>query len=387
MPNPDAILSTRIRFDPPLEGRDIGEAVAAEGGLSVDLGGDRRVRLDPQDGRSVGFATVLAELAKTGRPAYVELDPATGSIQRLLIPRLGRVLSVRDRAGDGGGIEVEFDRSHARHLLPAGGDDFDELARNLRAALDARRPVLVVEDFEGRIIDVRDFTPDPDGPLPPLPEPGDEPIPIPWRPRRWWEWLILWPLRKLWWWLCYPWWWWHCPSGSQAQAIFDAMAATSCDPLTVPVPCIPFRYPDDGCWARANEMCRLMVALGRDPAKVWIDGSLEVISANKPGCHVYWGWHVAPTLCVRGPWPWLTRRMVIDPSLFTTPVTEAQWKAKQGDPNATLTDTSRDIYIRPPFSPLHDDANLTATKADLADYRLALFNRSIQVGPPPYACP
>ena len=66
------------------------------------------------------------------------------------------------------------------------------------------------------------------------------------------------------------------------QSIFNAMAATSCDPLTVPVPCIPFRYPDDGCWARASEMCRLMIAMGRSPGKVWIDGSLEVISSNKP---------------------------------------------------------------------------------------------------------
>jgi hypothetical protein len=384
MPNPNAILSTRIRFDPPLEGRDLGEALAAEGGQSVDLGGDRRVRLDPQDRRSIGFATVLRELAGTGLPAYVELDPASGSIDRLLIPQLGRVQSVRAHAGPLGGIEVQLDQSHARHILPAGADDFETLERDLRAALEAKRPILVVEDFEGRIIDVREFTPDPDGPLPPLPEPGGEPIPFPWRPKRWWEWLIVWPLRKLWWWICYPWWWWHCPSGKQAQAIFDAMAATSCDPLTVPIPCIPFKYPDNGCWARASEMCRLMVAMGRDPAKVWIDGDLEVISPNKPGCHVYWGWHVAPTLCVRGAWPWIVHRMVIDPSLFQTPVTETQWKGIQNDPNATLTDTDRTVYWRN----VHPtDPTYYWTKIDLATYRLKLYNRSIQVGPPPYPCP
>jgi hypothetical protein len=384
MPNPNAIVSSRIRFDPPLEGRDVGQALAAEGGLSVDLGGDRRVRLDPGDERSVGFATVLDQLAGMGLPAYLELDPAAGSIDRLLIPTLGRVLSVATR--DGGGVEVMLDRSHARHVVPGDSPDLEVLERDLRAALDSKRPILLVEDFARRVIDVRDFTPDPEGPRPPLPEPGDEPLPLPWRPRRWWEWVVLWPLRRLWWWLCYPWWWWHCPSATRAQTIFDAMAATTCDPLTVPAPCIPFKYPYDGCWARANEMCRLMVALGRDPAKVWIDGNLDAYSANAIGCHVYWGWHVAPTLCVRGPWPWLTRRMVIDPSLFTTPVTEAQWKAAQGDPNATLTHTSRDIFIRPPFTPLHDDASYTQTKADLAYYRLQLYNESISNGPPPY-CP
>jgi hypothetical protein len=381
MPNPNAIVTTRIRFDPPLEGRDIREAVTAEGGLTVDVGGDRRIRLDPSNERSVGFATVLSQLAGMGVPAYLELDPGAGTIERLLIPTVGRVLSVRGAAG--GGVEVTLDRSHARHFVRGDSPDRDALERDLRAALDAKQPILLVRDFDGRVIDVRDFTPDPEGPRPPLPEPGDEPIPFPWRPRRWWEWLVIWPLRKLWWWICYPWWWWHCPSGTTAQTIFNAMAATTCDPLTVPAPCIPFKYPYDGCWARASEMCRLMVAMGRDPAKVWIDGSLDAYSANAIGCHVYWGWHVAPTLCVRGRWPWITRRMVIDPSLFTTPVTEGQWKAAQSDPNATLTNTSRDVYWRNvhPTDPTYYWTNI-----DLAYYRLQLYNESIQSGPPPY-CP
>lgn len=381
MPREDAIVSATIRFDPPLEGRDVGEAVASEGGLTVDLGGDRRVGLDPGDQRSVGFATVLDGLARQGRPAYVELDPDSGSISRLLIPTIGRVVGAKSRESAAGGIEVQLDTSHARHTLSAGAEDFDALEKVLRSALDSRQPILLVEDFEGRVIDVRDFTPDPDGPMPPLPEPGDWPIPFP-PPRPWWWWIV-WPFHKIWWWICYPWWWFHCPSGPQAQAIFNAMAATSCDPLTVPVPCIPFRYPDDGCWARASEMCRLMIAMGRDPGKVWIDGNLDVISSNKPGCLVEWGWHVAPTLCVRGRW-WFTQRMVIDPSLFTTPVTPADWKAKQTDPNATLTFTAHTLYWRNVYP---TDPTYYWTNIHLADYRLALYNRSIQFGPPPYVCP
>ena len=93
MPNPNAIVSTRIRFDPPLAGRDIAEAVR-DGEQAVDVGGDRRIRLDPADARSVGFATVLNELAGMGLPAYLELDPDSGSIDRLLIPLLGRVESL-----------------------------------------------------------------------------------------------------------------------------------------------------------------------------------------------------------------------------------------------------------------------------------------------------
>jgi hypothetical protein len=391
MPNPNAIVSTTIRFEPPLEGRKPDEVVATEG-QAVDLGDGRRIRLNPDDRRSVGFVQVLDGLATTGRPAYIEIDPATQSIDRLLIPTIGRVTSVQPRRGDAGGIEVTLDRSHARHRLPAGGDDAPELETALRAAFETRRPVLVVEDFDGAIIDVLDYTPEPGGPRPPLPEPGDPDFPPlppglpPLPPRKpWWQYWILWPFRRLWWWFWYPWWWLKCPSKGQARAIFDAMAATSCDPLTVPVPCIPFLYPDNGCWARASEMCRLMIAMGREPAKVWIDGDLEVISTNKPGCLVEWSWHVAPTICRRGGrWPWGTERVVIDPSLFAMPVTEADWKAKQGDPAATLTDTDHTVYWR---NVIPTDPTYYWTALDLADYRLALFNRSNQVGPPPYVCP
>src|SRR6184192_74804 len=99
------------------------------------------------------------------------------------------------------------------------------------------------------------------------------------------------------------------------------MNATTCDPLTVPPPCIPFLFPDDGCWGRAHEMRRLMVNLGLEPKKVWITASHDVAlhpsTRNNPACSVSWRWHVAPTLCVRGRWFFNTQRMVIDPALFT----------------------------------------------------------------------
>jgi hypothetical protein len=172
---------------------------------------------------------------------------------------------------------------------------------------------------------------------------------------------------------------------TKAQKVFDAMNATSCDPLTVPVPCIPFLYPDDGCWARAHEMCRLMINMGLSPKKVWIKGDLYVSTKNNPNCHVSWGWHVAPTLCVRGPRMFQTQRMVIDPSLFTTPISKATWKGKQGDPNATLTDSDASIYY---LWGNVTDPTYTETNKFLAIYRLQLKNRVIKYGPPPYAnCP
>jgi len=376
MPNPNAIVSTSIRLDPPLEGA-AAEQLRSERGISVELEG-RRLRLDPADERSAGFAQVLDGLGKLNLPVYVEIDPANDTIARLLVPTVGRVIRV-DSSGER--LDVELDTSHARHTLRLGGPDTAELEGRLREAERDRRHVILVADDAQEILDVRDFTPDPERPLPPFPP---VPVPLP-RPEPFW--LIRW-LRWIWWWICWPWWWWHCPSGAKAQQVFDAMAATTCNPLTVPPPCIPFMYPDDGCWARAHEMCRLMIAMGLSPRKVWIDHSpnhwLHVSTKNNPNCYVEWGWHVAPTLCVRGPRFFSTSRMVIDPSLFTTPVSKPTWKGVQGDPGATLTDTGPEQF----WHGGGDDPNYTASNQILAQYRLALQTRALQVGPPPYAnCP
>lgn len=383
MPNPNAIVSTAVRLDPPLE-RAPEEMLRAEGGMSVELESGRRVRLDPADRRSAGFAVVLDGLGKARRPVYLEIDPATEAITRLLIPHVGRVTGITPGQG---GLSVELEPSQARHVLPAGGPDSADLGRQLRDALDAGRPVILTEDDAHNIIDVRAITPGPDGPplppFPPIPEPKLPPPRHPW-PLRWIWWLLHW----LWWWIRFPWWWFRCPSMTRAQQVFNAMAATSCDPLTVPAPCIPFLYPDDGCWARAHEMCRLMFNMGLSPRKVWIDHStghwLHVDTKNNPQCYVEWSWHVAPTLCVRGPKWFQTQRMVIDPSLFTTPVTEATWKSKQQDPNATLTDTDASRYGHLGGT----DPIYAQTNSDLALYRLQLLNRANQFGAPPYAnCP
>ena len=168
------------------------------------------------------------------------------------------------------------------------------------------------------------------------------------------------------------------------------MSVNTCNPAGIAAPCIPFLYPDDGCWARAHEMARLMIGMGYVPRKVWIRGSLLTPTRNNPNCFVRWGWHVAPTICVRHWWRWWHRlwwwwgqRMVIDPSLFTTPVTLAQWKSVQGDPNASLTHTDWTDYWFGATDPSYTDTNYY-----LAYYRTALQNRVNQAGPPPYAhCP
>jgi hypothetical protein len=71
MLNPNAIVSTVLRMDPPLD-RPASELLRAEGGLSVELEDDRRVRLHAADPRSPGFAEVLEGLRQQQLPVYLE---------------------------------------------------------------------------------------------------------------------------------------------------------------------------------------------------------------------------------------------------------------------------------------------------------------------------
>jgi hypothetical protein len=380
MPNPNAVVSMVIRLDPPLD-RPPAEAVRAEGGLWVELEEERRLRLDPEDARSGGFAQVLDGLRQQNLPAYVEFDPDTSAVTGVRIPYVSPVLGIR--VVDRGVFDVVLATSHARHLLRESSEDFAALRELLDDAGRTGAPVVLVDDDAHEIIDVRPAPPGYVEPGPPFPEKPPRPG-WPWR----WVYHIRDILRRLSRWHWWPWWWWfRCVSAARAQQAFNDMQATSCVPLTVPPPCIPFMYPDDGCWGRASEMCRLMQLQGLKPRKVWIQGGLNVATRNNPTCSVSWGWHVAPTLCVRGRKFFRHQDMVIDPSLFTTPVSKAQWKGVQGDPLATLTDTDASVFHLF-YAPHATDPTYALTNGVLATYRLALLNRSINQGPPPYAnCP
>jgi hypothetical protein len=369
MANPNAIVSRSIRI-PDAGRRPEGRMVTAEG-LEVELDDGRRIRLDPQNERSEGFARVLAGLAELKHPVYLEVDPKTDTVARIIVPKVGRVRAVREVEG---GIEIELHKSQARHLLRRDRADFAEMEAILRKAEAGHRLLMLSPDDGQTIEDLRLFKPGPDdGPVPDFP-------PFPETRLDWLDWF----LRRLRW----PWWPRGCVSSWRAQQIFDAMSATTCNPNGIAPPCIPFLYPDDGCWARAHEMRRLMNNMGIYPRKVWIEGNLHTPTRNNPNCFVPWGWHVAPTICVRRSWLfwwWPAERKVIDPSLFTTPVTQAQWKSVQGDPGATLTDTDGSIYYM--FTNQTDDT-YSETNWYLDYYRIALLSRVNQDGPPPYAnCP
>jgi glutaminase-like protein len=170
-------------------------------------------------------------------------------------------------------------------------------------------------------------------------------------------------------------------SPQRAAQLFALVNARICCPASAAAPCIPFEYPDNGCWARAHEMCRLMINDGADPEKVWIMGNLMVASQNKPDCQVKWGWHVAPTLQVATPAG--VETWVVDPSLFPEAVPQTTWFGVQGDPNAVLTPSSAAIYY---YWGSVTDPTYAQTNQDLTTYRNILKLRSAGAdGPPPYA--
>ena len=371
MPGPNAIVGLIARIEPAVDKAGAAELLRHNpDGVSVHFERDQPVRV-MQGHIAAGVLDVLEGLRRLRAPAYVEVRPDTREITRLLIPLVTRVTKIDDGAD---GLSVELEASHARHLLKRDSLSYADLLKTLRDAAAQRTTLAVTETDAHEIIDARPWADDSTGS--PSAAGGAKGAKGARRPGF---------FARLFRWIWWPFWCCGCISPAKAQQYFNIASAPTCNPLTVPPPCIPFLYPDDGCWARAHEMCRLMIAAGASPKKVWIDGNLHTPTKNNPACFVNWGWHVAPTLCVRLSF-WHCEDMVIDPSLFTTPVTQATWKGVQGDPNATLTPTAWTVYWRNviPTDPAYTDTNFR-----LAYYRLQLQNRSLlPAGPPPYAfCP
>ncbi len=358
MPNPNAIVGLIARIDPPVVGAGTEMFRAYPDGFSIQLEGDRAVRLSPGD-NAAAILEILDSRRQRGAPVYIEIDPRDRRIARLLLPLTVLVTNVR--SGPGEEFAIELEPSHARHSLRQENPYFQEIITTLRDLHAKRAWAYVTEGDDHEIIDVR-----------PAPAPREPPLARE-RPAF---------LKRLWFCLI---WLLRCMSPRKAAATFNLVAAQSCNPLTAPAPCIPFLYPDDGCWARAHEMCRLMLGAGVYPRKVWIYGNLHTLTKNNPACFVNWGWHVAPTLCVRK-WIIFSQERVIDPALFSGPVSKQTWKSVQGDPNAQLYSTHHNVYHRH-YQPWHSDPNYVLTNQHLADYRDALKLRSINQGPPPYNCP
>ena len=87
---------------------------------------------------------------------------------------------------------------------------------------------------------------------------------------------------------------------------------------------IAWKYKQDGCYARAHLMARRFEAEGVRVDKVWIKGELYVAGSDPL---IEWKFHVAPVVYVNDGKNGV-KKMVIDPSLFSRPVTVEEWDKK-----------------------------------------------------------
>lgn len=108
MPDSSAVVGRVVRLAP-----SIGER--PRGARMVEIGDDVRVTIDAENAQSEGLARLLDGAASLRRPVYLELDLPTGTIKRLLLPKVGRV--ARSRALVNGSLEVLLDASHAILIL------------------------------------------------------------------------------------------------------------------------------------------------------------------------------------------------------------------------------------------------------------------------------
>jgi hypothetical protein len=344
MPNPNAVVDYVAQTD----ARTLTPAAGGEYAV-ISFQAGRSGRLDLSKPHSKVWASVLDSMRQSNAPVYVEIDPTTGEITNLRVPLS---VGVENITAVGEDMEVELVISHAKHFLRRSNPDFEQLLETLERARASKTLVAVTETEDHDIIDVRpmagssvtarrDLAPQPsEGPT--------EAVSV---------------------------------TLAQAQQMFNLVSPKVCCPAVAAAPCIPFNYPDDGCWGRAHEMCRLMIAAGITPNKVWIFGSLRAASQNNPNCQVLWGWHVAPTLSVD------TQTYVIDPALFNGPVTQSTWAGVQGDPNPTLIPSPASTFWRNqnPSSAI-TDPTYAQTNSVLTTYRNALRVRATgAAGPPPYA--
>ena len=325
--------------------------------------------LDMKNPRAVHWARRIDELEQANRPVYVEIDEESNIITNVRVPRVYRV--ERLDADKHGNLMVQLQPSSVIHAVLRSDPNFESMRASLQAALDEGSERLITETRdEHEIIDVRE------------PEEGSVVSPG------------------------------HAPSPptdppvSEARAgeVFNNMNGESCNPCdpTIDLPgqvadCIPFLYPDDGCWIRAHIMCHLMRTGGpdtttnppEDPEKVWIDASpgniLDPLTANHPDCRLPWGWgwHVAPTLMVSLPGG--DEKRVIDPSLCNAPVSLADWKNLQRDPGASLDEGPWTDYNQ--FGDgLGPSVSLDQAHQAMQYYRGELLDRCQEFGPPPYSC-
>jgi hypothetical protein len=179
------------------------------------------------------------------------------------------------------------------------------------------------------------------------------------------------------------------PNYATLVDIFNYCASQGCNkPAVYTIPnCIPFQYVHDGCYARAHKM-RQMISekYGYCVEKVFsfAIGAPNVLAVKANmwgGCCVQWWYHVVPLLRLNLKFGARTYQIcyVIDPGMFTAPVTLSTWLQAQKNTgcNANATVTSYSIQPGSAYSPsfygstnsFATDPNYVLTEQTLIGYK------------------
>jgi hypothetical protein len=128
-------------------------------------------------------------------------------------------------------------------------------------------------------------------------------------------------------------------SQGDATRLFNELAGAALPGSDTP---IPFHFPPDGCWGRAQIMANLLTEKGYASEKVFAVSQKQQAGGGPttPGLNVatnfgpdaapggqagvQWWYHVAPIIQVRSPEGRISR-MVMDPSMASGPITVAAW--------------------------------------------------------------
>jgi hypothetical protein len=299
------------------------------------------VRLDLRSPHDQGFFEVFSSLHRSGNPAYVRTD-SQESLRELLLPFRTLTSSRPEEVRQG----WTFEASNRVYVLDERHPRYEEMRSILELSLSDDKPIYVTPSLSGnRIEDVRWA----EGVLArkASPEPLDCGVPL--AP------VTLQSLNRV--------------VGLITGAACPVRPAANQD-------CIPFNFPDDGCSARADKMCEIIVAEGLEPGKVWVLGDLRPRTENIPGCKAHWKLHVAATMDVEIGGGRIERR-VIDPCLFPHGPVAMQELLSRLTGNISLVMCSlRTESISP-----------DGTGVDLEYCRNSLLSRSnSRLGPPPYQC-
>ena len=161
------------------------------------------------------------------------------------------------------------------------------------------------------------------------------------------------------------------PNVATLNSMFTLIKNQSCGTSTASSPCITFRYPVDGCYARAHKMRQILINNGYDAEKQFVYGNLK---ASTGTCCVSWSYHVALLVSYKNA-SGVTEKRIFDPSLFPGgPVTDAVWRAACANSScgsvsvSSYANTAGNVYYRSPAGSLMYDNSYINTNCVLTTF-------------------